>query len=309
MLMIALIAAAVWGLPSLRIEVPRISEDRLCVGISRRHGPLSLPRRVRRRCLHLLPLEMAVELNRPTERKSHSARLRCAQCGAMARRAGHSPGSDPRRSSALGASERFDTGPAYRSYELSRDYWLYSRWIKNHCPGNVIVVGDRWCGASMCVEGALPAFLEQQKLPAFSSSTAASTAVSARARRHPHALRKDPAGQKFSCIAPLAHQPRGRLEFHQGGAFQPLAPRTTILPRFPLSRRYHERISAAIENRVPLLAWTNHLQNAYFEQKAFRPGAWPMTAPTHLFPHPAKSPQPDHPIRPASSRRRSVARP
>ena len=76
--------------------------------------------------------------------------------------------------------ERFDTGPDYRiPYDLSRDYWLYERWIKKVAvPGNVIVLGDSvvW-GEYVRPDGTLPSFLNRETdSRRLSSSMAASTA-------------------------------------------------------------------------------------------------------------------------------------
>src|SRR5512133_1594303 len=58
--------------------------------------------------------------------------------------------------------ERFDTGPDYRiPYSLSKDYWLYSRWVeKSDLPGKVFLLGDSviW-GEYVLPDGTLSHFL------------------------------------------------------------------------------------------------------------------------------------------------------
>jgi lysophospholipase L1-like esterase len=61
--------------------------------------------------------------------------------------------------------ERFDTGPDYRvPYQLSRDYWLYERWLDRVTdPRQVVVLGDSvvW-GEYVLPNGTLSHFLNQQ---------------------------------------------------------------------------------------------------------------------------------------------------
>jgi hypothetical protein len=172
-------------------------------------------------------------------------------------------------------AERFDTGAIYRiPYELSRDYWLYARWIKKVAvPGNVIVVGDSvvW-GEYVRPEGTLPTFLNQQNLPGIQFVNGGVNGL------FPLALEgmlshyaRFPAGQKIllHCNLLWLTSPEADLSSTKEEHFNHSRLVPQFSPRIPSYRADpHERISATIENRVPFLAWTNHLQSAYFEQKS-----------------------------------------
>lgn len=194
--------------------------------------------------------------------------------------------------------ERFDTGPNYRiPYELSRDYWLYGRWIKKVAvPGNVILLGDSvvW-GEYVRPEGALPAFLNQQKLPGIQFVNGGVNGL------FPLALEgmlahyaKIPPGQKvlLHCNLLWLTSPEADLSSSKEEHFNHSHLVPQFSPRLPSYRAdTHERFSAMIENRVPFLAWTNHLQNAYFEQKSV--STWTLTDdggdPPH-FPNTSRNP-------------------
>src|SRR2546426_10985506 len=61
--------------------------------------------------------------------------------------------------------ERFDTGPDYRiPYDLSKDYWLYSRRMRQvSAPDQIIVLGDSviW-GEYVAPDGTLSHFLNRE---------------------------------------------------------------------------------------------------------------------------------------------------
>src|SRR5690349_5860213 len=61
--------------------------------------------------------------------------------------------------------ERFDTGPDFRMpYQLSKDYWLYSRRLSQVAkPGKIVLLGDSvvW-GEYVLPNGTLSHFLNQQ---------------------------------------------------------------------------------------------------------------------------------------------------
>lgn len=170
---------------------------------------------------------------------------------------------------------RFDTGPDYRiPYDLSRDYWLYSRWIRKVAvPENVIVVGDSvvW-GEYVRPEGALPVFLSQESAehPRFINGGVNGLfplALEGMVRHYA----KMPAGQKviLQCNLLWLTSPKADLSSVKEEQFNHARLVPQFSPRIPCYRAdAHERISAAVENRSNFLAWANHVQNACFEQKS-----------------------------------------
>ena len=171
--------------------------------------------------------------------------------------------------------ERFDTGPDYRvPYDLSRDYWLYSRWIKKVAvPENVIVLGDSvvW-GEYVRPGGALPVFLSQESAehPRFINGGVNGLfplALEGMVRHYA----KMPSGQKvlLQCNLLWLTSPKADLSSKKEEQFNHARLVPQFYPRIPSYRAdAHERISATVENWSDFLAWTNHLQNAYFEQKS-----------------------------------------
>jgi hypothetical protein len=172
-------------------------------------------------------------------------------------------------------AERFDTGPNYRiPYDLSRDYWLYARWIKRVAvPGNVIVLGDSvvW-GEYVRPEGTLSSFLNQESDHGLQFINGGVNGL------FPLALEgmirqygKMPAKQKVLLHSNLLWltSPEADLSATKEVHFNHSRLVPQFYPRIPCYRAdANERISAGIENRSAFLGWINHLQVAYFEQKS-----------------------------------------
>jgi hypothetical protein len=172
-------------------------------------------------------------------------------------------------------AERFDTDPNYRvPYDLSRDYWLYARWIKRVAvPGNVIVLGDSvvW-GEYVRPEETWSSFLNQESDQGLQFINGGVNGL------FPLALEgmvrhygKMPTKQKvlLHCNLLWLTSPEADLSATKEVHFN----HSRLVPQFsPRISCYradtNERISAGIENRSAFLGWINHLQVAYFEQKS-----------------------------------------
>ncbi len=184
--------------------------------------------------------------------------------------------------------ERFDTGPDYRvPYELSKDYWLYQRWLgKASQPNRIFVLGDSviW-GEYVLPDGTLSHFLNRQA--GVSTSTAKGPSAPPPANRFINA--------GVNGMFPLAEE--GLIKYYSGRLrhqkvllhcnplwmTSPKADLSTdkeeqfnhsrLVPQFwPRIRCYradaNERLSACVERQAGFVQWVDHLQNAYFGQKS-----------------------------------------
>lgn len=173
--------------------------------------------------------------------------------------------------------ERFDTGPDYRlPYDLSRDYWLYERRIRRESAAtNILMVGDSvvwgeyvapdgtWSGAltrgigatngirfvNAGVNGLFPLAMEGL----FAQHTPLSR------------------GRKviLDCNLLWMTSPERDLSSTKQEQFNHARLVPQFSPRIPAYKAdAAERLGIAIHNRVPFLAWVDHLQDAYFGQKS-----------------------------------------
>ena len=171
--------------------------------------------------------------------------------------------------------ERFDTAADYRiPYALSSDYWLHSRWTKKAAaPGNVVVLGDSvvW-GEYVRPDGAWPVFLTRETgaSPQFSNGGVNGLfplALEGLVRHYT----KLPRGQQvlLQCNLLWLTSPESDLSTAKEEKFNHARLVPQFSPRIPCYRAdANEKLVAALQNRVGFLQWTNHLQNAYFEQKS-----------------------------------------
>jgi len=171
--------------------------------------------------------------------------------------------------------ERYDTGPDYRvPYELSNDYWLYSRRLRQVSdPNQIVVLGDSvvW-GEYVLPDGTLSHFLNQE-------SGAADRYINAGVNGFfPLALEGliTYYGQSLchrkvvlQCNVLWMTSPKADLSSEKEEPFNHSRLVPQFHPRIPCYRAdANERFSAIIECRAGFLAWVNHLQNAYFGQKS-----------------------------------------
>ena len=177
--------------------------------------------------------------------------------------------------------ERFETGPDYRiPYQLSKDYWLYERRLGQVADGrHILVLGDSvvW-GEYVLPDGTLSHFLNGQ---AEDANRFVNVGVNG---LFPLALE----GLVRYYGKPLHHQkvvlqcnllwmtsPKADLSTEKEEQFNHSRLVPQYAPRIPCYRAdANERLSALMERNVPFVAWSSHLQNAYFGQKSIL--AWTL---------------------------------
>jgi hypothetical protein len=171
--------------------------------------------------------------------------------------------------------ERFDTGSDYRiPYQLSKDYWLYQRWLAERSdPQQVAVIGDSvvW-GEYVSRDGTLSHFLG---------------AASARPDRFVNAgvngLFPLALEGLIEHYAPSLHDRKVILHSNVLWMSSPQADlsedkeqifnHSRLVPQFrprlpPYRADAAERLSVLIERQVGFFAWVGHLQQAYFAQQS-----------------------------------------
>ncbi len=172
-------------------------------------------------------------------------------------------------------AEHFDPGPNYRiPFDLSRDYWLYARWIQRATgPRKVIVLGDSvvW-GEYVRPEGTWSAYLNRETdsgLQFINGGVAGLFPLALEGMVQHYAT--TPPKQKIllECNLLWLTSPEADLSAKKEEHFNHSRLVPQFFPRIPCYRAdANERISAAIEVRSDFLGWINHLQDAYFAQKS-----------------------------------------
>jgi hypothetical protein len=171
--------------------------------------------------------------------------------------------------------ERYDTGPDYRiPYELSNDYWLYGRRLRQAAdPDQVVVLGDSvvW-GEYVLPDGTLSHFLNQESGAAdryinggvngfFPLAMEGLIAYYGQSLRHRKVI--------LQCNVLWMTSPKADLSTEKEEPFNHARLVPQFSPRIPCYKAdANERLGAIMERRVGFLAWVSHLQNAYFGQKS-----------------------------------------
>ncbi len=194
--------------------------------------------------------------------------------------------------------QHFETGPDYRlPYALSRDYWLYSQRVRQVAvPKNIILVGDSvvW-GEYVRPDGTWSHFLNRGTGSGDRFINGGVNGMFPLALeglvRHYAPL---PRGQKvlLHCNLLWMTSPQADLSSDKEEHFNHSRLVPQFRPRIPCYRAdANERLGALIQNRVPFLAWVDHLQDAYFDQRSL-PG-WTLaddgSDPPH-YPHALANP-------------------
>jgi hypothetical protein len=171
--------------------------------------------------------------------------------------------------------ERWDTGPDYRlPYSLSKDYWLFSRRLRDVADAkHVLVLGDSvvW-GEYVLPEGTLSHFLNHEtgEMDRFINTGVNGffpLALEGLTRYYGQALRQQRI--VIQCNVLWMTSPKADLSTTKEETFNHSRLVPQFLAHMPCYRAdAHERISAVIERHVPFLAWVGHLQDAYFDQKS-----------------------------------------
>jgi hypothetical protein len=171
--------------------------------------------------------------------------------------------------------ERFDTGPDYRiPYQLSKDYWLYGRRLRQLVePDKVVVLGDSvvW-GEYVAEDGTLSHFLNQETGASnrfinagvnglFPLAQEGLITYYGRSLRHRKVI--------VQCNVLWMTSPKADLSSDKEDPFNHSRLVPQFSPRIPCYKAdANERLSAVLQREVSFLQWVGHLQNAYFGQKS-----------------------------------------
>jgi hypothetical protein len=171
--------------------------------------------------------------------------------------------------------EHFDAGTDYRvPYELSKDYWLYGRRLRQVAgPDKIIVLGDSvvW-GEYVAADGTLPHFLDQATGATnrfingglnglFPLAQEGLLTWYGKSLRHQKII--------LQCNVLWMTSPKVDLSSTKEEPFNHSRLVPQFLPRIPSYRAdANERLSSALQREVAFLQWVGHLQNAYFGQKS-----------------------------------------
>jgi hypothetical protein len=171
--------------------------------------------------------------------------------------------------------ERFETGPDYRlPYELSKDYWLYARRLRQVSdPNRIVVLGDSvvW-GEYVASDGTLSHFLDQATASTnrfvngglnglFPLAEEGLVTWYGKSLRHKKVILHCNVLWMTSSKADLSSEKEEQFNHSR------LVPQFS--PRIPCyGADANERLSAIAQRAVPFLQWVGHLQNAYFGQKS-----------------------------------------
>jgi hypothetical protein len=171
-------------------------------------------------------------------------------------------------------AERFEPGPDYRiPYELGNDYWLYARYSRLAAERyDTLVVGDSVVWGEYVRRGqTLCHYLnELAGGERFANLGLDGTYPAALAGLIEHYV--DGVRDKnviLHCNLLWMSSPREDLQVYRPD--QPVNHPRLLAQFWPQIPRYQEivanRIGIVIEQHVPFCSWTNHLQQAYFDQK------------------------------------------
>lgn len=171
--------------------------------------------------------------------------------------------------------ERFETGPDYRiPYELSKDYWLYGRRLRQvAAPDRVTVLGDSvvW-GEYVLADGTLSHFLDCEAGATNRFINAGVNglfplALEGLVRHYGEALQR----QKvvLHCNLLWMTSPKADLSTDKEEPFNHARLVPQFSPRLPCYKAdANARLSALVQRQVDFLGWVGHLQSAYFGQKS-----------------------------------------
>ena len=177
--------------------------------------------------------------------------------------------------------EWFKTGPDYRiPYELSKDYWLYGRRMRQVAdPSRIVLLGDSvvW-GEYVLPDGTLSHFLNEEAGVSnrfvngglnglFPLAEEGLVCYYSQSLKHRKVI--------VQCNVLWMTSPKADLSTDKEEQFNHSRLVPQFFPRIPCYRAdANERLSAVIQRNSTFLAWVGHLQNAYFEQKSIL--AWTL---------------------------------
>jgi hypothetical protein len=171
--------------------------------------------------------------------------------------------------------ERFDIGPDYRiPYDLSKDYWLYAcRLHQTLVPGKVTLLGDSvvW-GEYVLPDGTLSHFLNEEAGAVGRFVNGGLNGLFPLAQEGLVKHYSQPLHNRkvlLQCNVLWMTSPKADLSTDKEEQFNHSSLVPQFFPRIPCYRASaNDRLSAEVANHVDLIAWVQHLQNAYFGQRS-----------------------------------------
>jgi hypothetical protein len=171
--------------------------------------------------------------------------------------------------------EQFDTGSDYRiPYQLSKDYWLYQRWLTERSdPQQVAVIGDSvvW-GEYVSRDGTLTHFLSAESARPDRFVNAGMNglfplALEGLIEHYARSLHDRKVILHSNVL--WMSSPQADLSDDQEQVFN----HSRLVPQFrphlpPYRADAAERLSVLIERHVGFFPWVGHLQSAYFDQQS-----------------------------------------
>ena len=171
--------------------------------------------------------------------------------------------------------EHFVPGPDYRlPYNLSKDYWLYERYLRDIAdPTKIVLLGDSvvW-GEYVLPDGTLSRFLSQEagqpnKFVNGGVNGLFPLALEGLVNYYGGALRHRKV--LLQCNVLWMSSPKADLRIEKEEKFNHSRLVPQFWPRIPCYKAdANERLSAAVERNVAFAGWVNHLQSAYFDDKS-----------------------------------------
>jgi len=171
--------------------------------------------------------------------------------------------------------EHFAPGTDYRlSYNLSKDYWLYDRRLHDIAdPTRVILLGDSvvW-GEYVLPDGTLSHFLNQEagqpdKFVNGGVNGLFPLALEGLVKYYGSALHHRKI--LLHCNVLWMNSPKADLRVEKEEKFNHSRLVPQFWPRIPCYKAdANERLSAVVERNVGLVAWVDHLQSVYFDEKS-----------------------------------------
>ena len=194
--------------------------------------------------------------------------------------------------------ERFETGSDYRiPYELSKDYWLYGRRLRQlDRLDQIALVGDSviW-GEYVLPDGTLSHYLGQESGRADQFINAGVNglfplALEGLIQHYGGALRNRKI--LLHCNLLWMSSPKADLQIQKEEKFNHSRLVPQFRPRIPCYRAdASERLGILAERNSDFLAWVGHLQSAYFDQQSIL--AWTLAddgGSPPSYPHSYKNP-------------------
>lgn len=178
--------------------------------------------------------------------------------------------------------ERFDQGSDYRiPYSLSKDYWIYSRRVRQVSePKSVLVLGDSvvW-GEYVLPDGTLTHFLNDKTGAPNRFINAGVNGLFPLALEGLVRYYGKPIRQRkviLHCNVLWMTSPKADLSTDKEEKFNHAGLVPQFVPRIPCYKAdASTRLTAVVERNSRFLAWVNHLQNAYFDQRSIL--GWTLT--------------------------------